>query len=45
MHNYDFTDELYIDVNSSDEELDAYIERERAAFRAEWFRYTAEDYD
>ena len=35
-------DDTYLDVYSSDEEIEKYIEREREEFRREWFEYVAE---
>lgn len=37
-----YEDDTYLDVYSSDKEIDEYIEREREEFRREWFEYVAE---
>lgn len=40
-----YAHDTYIDIDSTDEEVEEFIEREREAFRKEWFEYIAEDDD
>ena len=42
MNEYLYENETYIDMDSTDEEVEAFIERERDGFRREWFEYVAE---